>query len=139
MSKFFFFFIELHEEASNLKRLLNVNINISPKKNVPLHTTRQQIDESLENLRDELRQRKIEIDKLLVEQEHLCSELGEELRELLDDPLPTAEDLSDFRNYLDSLQCEKDNRFVEINTIRDNIKCILGKLELSLTCDAEIE
>lgn len=67
------FSLDLHEEAFNLKRLLNVKINISPKKNIPLYTARQQIDESLENLRGELRQRKIEIDKLLVEQEHLCN------------------------------------------------------------------
>lgn len=67
------------------------------------------------------------------------TELGEELRELVDDPLPSAEDLSEFRNYLDSLQCEKDNRFVEMNTMRDSIKCLLGKLEFSLTCDDEIE
>lgn len=69
----------------------------------------------------------------------IYTELGEELRELVDDPLPSAEDLSEFRQYLDSLQCEKENRFVEANTIRDSIKCLLGKLELSLTSDDEIE
>ncbi|XP_055705777.1 protein regulator of cytokinesis 1-like [Phlebotomus papatasi] len=128
---------KLHDEASNLRRLLQIDFQLSPKKNIPLHSLRAYLDESLKNLRQQLKRRKDEIYELLVEQEDLCDDLGEECRELVDDPLPTAEDLEDFKRYLDKLKGVREERTTEVIQLRRDIKLSLMTLEISLITEAD--
>ncbi|XP_059618682.1 protein regulator of cytokinesis 1-like [Phlebotomus argentipes] len=127
----------LQKEASNIRRLLHVDFQLSPAKDTPLHSLRAYLDESLRNLREQLRGRKDEIYELLMQQEELCEELGEECRELVDDPLPTAEDLLRFREYLKSLSDLKESRIAEVIKMRRDIKMNLVALEITLMTDAD--
>lgn len=67
----------------------------------------------------------------------LIAVLGEECRELVDDPLPTAEDLENFRRYLDRLKGVREERTAEVIQLRRDIKLSLMTLEISLMCEAD--
>lgn len=104
---------------------------------MPLFTMQNVMDENLQGLRNQLNVRRNQIYNLLFEQEKLCDELGEEARELQDDPLPTATELNDFRNYLDELIVEKKLRMKTIATVRRDIVQLNHDLELSITSDTD--
>lgn len=129
-----------YEEAENLKRLLQVDIDLQlPNKDATLYETRNFLDDSLKDLRAKLQTRKDQIVELLLQQEMLCDELGELPRPLTDDPLPCEENLQDFRLHLDSLVNLKHNRKHEISQLRKEIKSFLQALELkNLTKDQDI-
>ncbi|XP_055679225.1 protein regulator of cytokinesis 1-like [Lutzomyia longipalpis] len=129
---------KLHEEASTIRRLLHVDFELSPKKGLPLHNLRAHLDESLKALRGQLKRRKEEITELLVEQESLCQELGEECRDLVEDPLPTAEDLEEFRRHLGTLKGIKQERIAQVLQLRKEIKLNLMTLEITLTSESDL-
>lgn len=88
----------LRAEASTLTRLLHEPMDVGDRPNdMPLVLWQLKLDESIEHLRDGLAKRRAEISDLLQKQEHLCKELGEEPLPLLDDPLPTPEEMDYFR------------------------------------------
>lgn len=58
-------------------------------------------------------------------------ELEEGSRPLLSDPLPSEEEMQEFREYLDSLKDEKYNRFGKILQLREEIKQIMESLGVS--------
>jgi Ase1/PRC1/MAP65 family protein len=135
----------------DLKRLLKEDANEVSTSNVPLHTLQMNIDESLKMLREKLRCRREEIQALLHEQELLCEgkklcksfnsnfykisvtfvELEEGSRPLVSDPLPSEQEMQQFREYLDSLKDEKYNRFGRILQLRDDIKQVMASLGIT--------
>lgn len=121
---------KLRNEAQDLQRRLHVDVNINISEDIPLYTLQNMIDDNLRELRQELKNRESIIYDLLVEQESLCDTLEEEPRELRVDPLPTAEQLKEFRIYLDNLIAERDRRTEEISKLRQEIKAIAKQLEI---------
>lgn len=65
-------FLVLHEEAIELKRLLQVDVSLSPKKDVPLNVYFHSLDNNLHILRKQHKIRRDEVCQLLIEQETLC-------------------------------------------------------------------
>lgn len=129
----------LKKEAENLKRLLKTDVQLPNYEgdDVPLVIVQSELDKSLENLREELRLRKEQICELLLEQEALCEELGEPPRALLADPLPTAEEIDNFRAHLLHLKDEKLERMNKVSILRKEIKNFLQILELKITTQHE--
>lgn len=130
---------ELHKEADMLCRLLKTDVDFPriDEKNVPLLVLQSKMDKSLTELRDQLRRRRDEICELLLEQEGLCEELGEAPRPLLADPLPSEEEILEFRTHLDQLKMERMERLNEMSVLRREIKNYLNILETQVNTDTE--
>lgn len=62
-------------------------------------------------------------------------ELNENTRPLVSDPLPSENEMQEFRDYLDELRDEKYNRYGKIMQTREEIKQIMVKLEISVLSD----
>lgn len=99
--------------------------------NVPLYTLQMQIDNSLKELREKLRHRHEQITAYLKEQENLCVELSEAPRPLHSDPLPSEAEMIAFADHLDKLRDLRFKRLEEIMDIREDVKQLLIKLELT--------
>jgi Ase1/PRC1/MAP65 family protein len=121
----------LNQEKLELKRLLKEDVEEVSTANVPLYTLQMSLDESLEDLRQKLETRVKEIEELRSESQALCAEMEETPRTLVSDPLPSEKELQCFREYLDQIRDEQYNRFGKILELRDRIKSIMQKLELS--------
>ena len=137
-------------EKLDLQRLLNEDVEEVPD-NVPLHTLQKNIDESLDYLREKLKKRREEIEKLLNEQKDLCNgkscqllsvnaffsnllflDLEEPERPLPKDPLPSEQDMQGFRDHLEQLRNEQFARFDRMMELRSEIKEVMAKLEISV-------
>lgn len=123
---------DLRAEAENLQRLLKVEINVKTTEGAPLLVLQSELDESLTELREILKLRREQIFELLLEQDSLCSELGEEPRSLVADPLPSEEELQEFRQHLEVLKMEKVDRLNKVSTMRREIKNFLQILEIKM-------
>ncbi|XP_065365998.1 protein regulator of cytokinesis 1-like [Calliphora vicina] len=130
---------DLKKEAENLKRLLKTDVQLPcyESNEVPLLIVQSELDKSLEDLREQLRLRKEQICELLLEQDALCEELGEPPRALLADPLPTAEEIENFRTHLESLRDERVERMNKVSTMRREIKNFLQILDLKVNTEHE--
>ncbi|XP_017474685.1 PREDICTED: protein regulator of cytokinesis 1-like [Rhagoletis zephyria] len=130
---------ELRNEADTLCRLLKPKVQLPrmEDRNVPLLTLQSDMDKSLSELREQLRRRREEICELLLEQEGLCEELGEAPRPLLADPLPSEEEIMEFRSHLDQLKVERMERLNEMSLLRREIKNYLNTLEAQVNTDAD--
>lgn len=120
-------------EAKDLQRALNVNFEISNNDDqaLPLAVYLKRIDQDLEEMRELYSKRKQEIDICLAEQEELCGTLGEHLRSLPLDPLPTESEVQEFQLYLVELKKEKLRRENEINCFKNEIANLCEELELA--------
>lgn len=123
---------DLRAEAENLRRLLKVDIVVKTTEGAPLLVLQSELDDSLIELRETLRLRREQIFELLLEQDTLCSELGEEPRSLVADPLPSEEELQEFRTHLEALKTEKVERLNKVSTMRREIKNFLQILEVKM-------
>ncbi|XP_017109106.2 protein regulator of cytokinesis 1 [Drosophila bipectinata] len=128
----------LRAEASNLTRLLHESVDIGDRPDdMPLVLWQLKLDKSIEHLREELARRRAEICELLLQQEQLCEELGELPLPLLDDPLPTPEEMDCFRGRLDQLREQRVRRVEEMNQLRQSIKHDMKLLECLPQTDSE--
>lgn len=139
----------------DLKRLLKEDADEVCSSNVPLFTLQKNIDESLKNLRQKLESRREEITTLLDEQNIVCegefvnkikgavalfvnvSEIEEEPRPLLADPLPSEVEMQEFRDYIDQLKEERYNRYDKILQLREQIKDCLARLEIKVLSERD--
>ncbi|XP_004525057.1 protein regulator of cytokinesis 1-like [Ceratitis capitata] len=130
---------ELRKEADTLCRLLKTDVVLPKMVNcdVPLVVLQSKMDKSLTELREQLRRRREEICELLLEQEGLCEELGEAPRPLLADPLPSEEEIAEFRGHLEQLKVERMERLNEMSVLRREIKNYLHILETQVNTDKE--
>lgn len=101
---------------------------------MPLHNYKSKLDKSLEGLRTQLKERHDEIEDLLVKQNEICTELGEVEKPLGYDPLPSAGQLAEFRDYLHQLYALREARHVEFKELRHEIRAHLEMLELETLC-----
>ncbi|EDV44572.1 uncharacterized protein Dana_GF20258 [Drosophila ananassae] len=128
----------LRAEASTLTHLLHEPMDIGDRpEDMPLVLWQLKLDESIEHLRDGLAKRRAEISDMLQKQEHLCKELGEQPLPLLDDPLPTVEEMGYFREHLDQLRDQRVRLVEEMKELRQSIKQDMKVLGCLPQSDAE--
>ncbi|KAL7742545.1 hypothetical protein ACLKA6_016766 [Drosophila palustris] len=121
----------LREEAAEVTRLLHRSVDVGEMpEDMPLTVWQQKLDESIEHLREELRERRAEICELLLQQEQLCEELGEQPLPLLADPLPKPQEMLAFSEHLSRLRAERTRRMEELFQLRSQIKQDMKVLEL---------
>lgn len=113
-------------------RLLKEDVNDVGNKTAPLYTLQMNIDESLKTLREKLQRRHNLIASFLKDQELLCVELNEVPRPLPSDPLPSEAEMNAFAEHLDALRDIKFERLEEIANVREEIKEVMRKLELTI-------
>ncbi|KAL9885051.1 protein regulator of cytokinesis 1-like [Glossina fuscipes fuscipes] len=130
---------ELKREAEDIKRLLKVEVNVPHRisDTTPLMVIQYELDRSLEDLRQQLLERRAQISQLLEEQALLCDELGEPERPLLSDPLPTPSEIEDFRRHVENLHNEKQKLEKKLFTMRRDIKKFLDILNFKLRTEME--
>lgn len=121
-------------EQESLKRALNADVDISIPDDVPLYTYQEHLDLSLENLREQLKIKRDQINRLLQAQSELCNELGEPEKDLpAEDLLPSESDVEDFKGYLGNLQLIKQQRVKAITELRKNIIELTSELDMELS------
>ncbi|XP_034110932.1 protein regulator of cytokinesis 1-like [Drosophila albomicans] len=121
----------LKVEASEINRLMHRNVDIGERpEDMPLIVWEQKLDKSIEHLREELQARRNEICELLLQQEELCEELGEQPLPLLADPLPKPQEMCAFAEHLERLRAEKTRRMEELFKLRSEIKADMKVLQL---------
>ena len=86
----------------------------------------------MECLREKLKKRREEIEKLLNEQKDLCNDLEEPERPLPKNPLPSEQDMQGFRDHLELLRNEQFARFDRMMELRCEIEEVMAKLEISV-------
>ncbi|XP_017836246.1 protein regulator of cytokinesis 1-like [Drosophila busckii] len=124
--------IDLQREAAYVGRLLHKSIDVGERPHdMPLRVWQQKLDESIEELREELHLRRMEICELLQEQKVLCDELGQTPLTLLEDPLPDPQEMTAFRINLERLQVEHKCRMERLFQLRTEIKRDMKQLELT--------
>ncbi|XP_016923156.2 protein regulator of cytokinesis 1 [Drosophila suzukii] len=125
----------LQKEAATLMRLLHKSVDVGERPDdMPLVIWQLKLDKTIEHLREELVERRTEINKLLDQQEQLCEELGEL-------PFPLASDLPDeldaFRSHLQQLRDLKELRLKQMDLMRKNIRHNMKTLEIYAHTDTE--
>uniref|UniRef100_A0A1B0FK19 Protein regulator of cytokinesis 1-like n=1 Tax=Glossina morsitans morsitans TaxID=37546 RepID=A0A1B0FK19_GLOMM len=130
---------ELKKEAEDIKRLLKVEVNLPHgiTDTTPLMVIQYELDRSLDDLREQLVERRAQISELLAEQALLCDELGEPPRPLLSDPLPTPSEMEDFRRHVENLYTEKQKLEKKLSSMRRDIKKFLDILNFKLRTEME--
>uniref|UniRef100_A0A1A9Z4W8 Protein regulator of cytokinesis 1 n=1 Tax=Glossina pallidipes TaxID=7398 RepID=A0A1A9Z4W8_GLOPL len=130
---------ELKEEIKKIRRLLKVEVNLPHgiTDTTPLTVIHYELDRILDDLREQLAERRALVCELLAEQALLCDELGEPPRPLLSDPLPTPSEMEDFRRHVDNLYSEKQKLEKKLSTMRRDIKKFLDILKCKLRTEME--
>ncbi|XP_037931858.1 protein regulator of cytokinesis 1-like [Teleopsis dalmanni] len=129
---------DLKDEAKNLHRLLNIEAELPcTDPDIPLLMQQSDLDKSLQDLRESLRQKREDIRELLLQQKSLCEELGVESQPLLEDPLPTENEINDFRKHLNELDTIRMSRLNDVSNLRKEIKDYLQILQLEVNTDNE--
>lgn len=86
----------------------------------------------MEDLREELQTRKLQIKHLLLKQEGLCNILDEPKMKLYEDPLSSADDIDVFEKNLTYLQSLKAERERTLSQLRENIKELSDEMNLPI-------
>lgn len=122
---------DMQREALELQRLLGEQHPQLPAhaETKPVLIRHQELDASLEQMRQKLNDRHAIIDNYILEMETLCEELTEEPHMLSKDPLPTERELNEFRSYLDQLMAERAQRLEDITNLRRETKKLMSNLE----------
>ncbi|VEN63330.1 unnamed protein product [Callosobruchus maculatus] len=88
----------------------------------------QQLKKQIEEYQQIYDARFAEIDNLREKQQNICKSLGVEPKILKQDPLPSAADLEQFKEYLDQLEDERFKRQEKFCSTREDILKIIGQL-----------
>lgn len=133
--------LDLRSEANHLEEQLQVTIDRDGlvESRLCLFMLQEQLNSRIAGLREQLKERKNEITKLLMEQQTLCEDMQCDGKELSLEPLASATELSDFRRHLSELVTEKCERIVQIRDYQQKIKKMCNRLETPLTIRSEIE
>lgn len=126
--------IGLRKEQVQLQRLLQVEKRIDLPK-LPLLSFQLELDKNLEDLREELQSRKLQIKELLLQQESLCNILDEPKWKLYEDPLSSADEIHLFKQnltYLHDLKIERERTLIKL---RSEISELSHELDLPIIED----
>lgn len=123
-------FAELQKEQTKLQNLLHQTNDFISVKDAPLFSYQQELDLSLQNLRDKLRARQEEVTILTDQEVILCETIGEKPMGLTLDPLPSASNINDFKNHLTELKNEKCKRENSFDLLRSKIQTLIKELEI---------
>lgn len=121
----------LRKEQAQLQRLLQVEKRIDLPQ-LPLLSFQLELDKNLEDLREELQSRKLQIKDLLLKQESLCNILEEPKMKLYEDPLSSAEDIEYFKENLTFLHNLKMEREKTLTKLRADILQLSHELDLPI-------
>lgn len=89
----------------------------------------------MEDLREELQTRKLQIKELLLKQESLCNVLDEPKLKLYEDPLSSADDIQFFKDNLSCLHNLKIEREKALYELRADIEKLSKELDLPILED----
>lgn len=114
---------------------MGVDVDLNASQDLPYYSLQCELDQSLEDLRSQLEARHDHIRSYLEEQHELVASMEEKSRALPDDPLPSEEDMLNFRRYLDDLKVERLRRNDVIRNLRHSIKIFIQDLQMQLGTD----
>ncbi|XP_048006408.1 protein regulator of cytokinesis 1-like [Leguminivora glycinivorella] len=122
---------ELKEETKKLSQYLSVDISILEyKEDMMLFEYKKELEDQITGYREQMEQRRTEINRLLEWQHDLTEKLGVTFHELQDIPLPPQDELDKLRNHLEVLQSERDKRAEIFLHTQIEIKDIMEKLQI---------
>ncbi|XP_061718319.1 protein regulator of cytokinesis 1-like isoform X2 [Cydia pomonella] len=122
---------ELKEETKKLSQYLSVDISIiEHKEDMMLFEYKKELEDQIMGYREQMEQRRTEINRLLEWQHDLTEKLGVTFHELQDIPLPPQDELDKLRNHLEVLQSERDKRSEIFLNTQIEIKNIMEKLQI---------
>ncbi|XP_068145786.1 protein regulator of cytokinesis 1-like [Drosophila tropicalis] len=124
--------------TDDLNRQLNRKVVMDQRpSDMPLTMWQLNLDNSVENLKKDLSERRAEIFDLLLHQEQLCAELGELPRPLSTDPIATDDDLLAFRKHLEQMSDQRELLLNEIGQLRQQIHQDMKTLDLLASSENE--
>lgn len=122
---------KLKEEAEQLSKYLSVHIKILDfKKDFTLVEYKRKLEEQIAGYREQVEQRRTEMERLLEWQHDLADKLGVTIQEFQDVPLPSEDELNKLKEHLNMLQAERDKRTEKFLKIQAELKDIMRKLEI---------
>ncbi|XP_063385266.1 protein regulator of cytokinesis 1-like [Cydia fagiglandana] len=122
---------ELKDETKKLSQYLSVDISIIEyKDDMMLFEYKKELEDQISGYREQMEQRRTEINRLLEWQHDLTEKLGVTFHELQDIPLPPQDELDKLRNHLEVLQSERDKRSEIFLHTQIEIKDIMDKLQI---------
>ncbi|XP_063538851.1 protein regulator of cytokinesis 1-like isoform X2 [Cydia strobilella] len=122
---------ELKDETNKLSQYLSVDISITEYNDeMMLFEYKKELEDQIMGYREQLEQRRTEINRLLEWQHDLTEKLGVTFHELQDIPLPPQDELDKLRNHLEVLQSERDKRSEIFLHTQIEIKDIMEKLHI---------
>ncbi|SPP77109.1 protein regulator of cytokinesis 1-like [Drosophila guanche] len=117
------------EEVQLLGELYGGDAVEERPENVPLIVWQLKLEQTVEQLREELPKRRAEVQELQLQQEALCGELGLPRLPLLLHPLPLPQELTAFRQHLEQLSSERVARTKVMKELQQSIEQQLQQLE----------
>ncbi|XP_026330687.1 protein regulator of cytokinesis 1-like [Hyposmocoma kahamanoa] len=122
---------KLKEEAEELSKYLAMDITVLEfKDNMMMIEYKDELEKQIAGYRDQVRERKMKMERLLEWQRDLVDKLGVTIHELQDIPLPSEEDLDKFKNHLTVLQAERDKRAEIFLNTQVEVKDIMEHLQI---------
>ncbi|XP_063546919.1 protein regulator of cytokinesis 1-like [Cydia strobilella] len=122
---------ELKDETKKLSQYLSVDMSITEYNDeMMLFEYKKVLEDQIMEYREQLEQRRTEINRLLEWQHDLTDKLGVTFPEMQDIPLPPQEELDKLREHLEMLQSERDKRSEIFLHTQIEIKDIMGKLHI---------
>ncbi|XP_049874846.1 protein regulator of cytokinesis 1-like [Pectinophora gossypiella] len=122
---------KLKEETEELSKCLSVDITILDfKEEMMLSDYKQELEHQIAGYREQVQQRRMEMERLLEWQRDLTDKLGVTIQDLQEIPLPPEEELDKLKNHLDVLQAERDKRAEIFLNTQVEVKDIMEKLQI---------
>lgn len=123
----------MREEQHRLQRILQTNVNVDVDiSNRPLFNYQMELDHNLDELRDQLEHRQRQIEELIKTEEQFCNTLDIDTKCLTYDPLPSAQEIEEFENYLDSLKHEINTRSEAVQQLKHSIQEFAVDMEIDM-------
>ncbi|GBP31766.1 Protein regulator of cytokinesis 1 [Eumeta japonica] len=122
---------KLKAETEELSQYLSISIPIPEfKDEIMLIDYKKQLEEQIIGYREQVEQRRRQIDRLMEWQRDLAEKLGVTISELSEVPLPSEEELTKLKERLEILQAERDKRAEVFLNAQADIKDIMEKLQI---------
>lgn len=123
----------MREEQHRLQRILQTNVDVDVDiSNRPLFNYQMELDHNLDELRDQLERRQRQIEELIKAEEHFCATLDIDTQRLTYDPLPSAQEIKDFENHLESLKREINVRSETFQHLKHSIRQFAVNSEIDM-------
>lgn len=123
----------MREEQNRLQHILQTNVNVDVDKgNRPLFNYQMELDHNLDELRNQLESRQRQIEDLIKTEQQFCNTLDIDTKRLTFDPLPSAQEIEGFENYLESLNHEINVRSEAFQQLKHSIRELAVNMEIDM-------